>query len=122
MIDGPLRRHPKVPALILGNGFLSTCPGFGLNKDTLEHTRAHPNTRSALPLPYTDAMRFDSRNSFEIRRFIAMGQDRKTGDGLIHVQGPRGRDITIRVHPSQLRKLADGVMALAIAREARPSD
>ena len=31
-------------------------------------------------------MRFDSRNSFEIRHFIAVGQDRKTGEGLIHVQ------------------------------------
>ena len=67
-------------------------------------------------------MAIDSRNRIEISRFISVGQDRKTGEGIIWLETPRGRVLNLRVHPSQLRKLADGVTALAIAREASTGD
>ena len=67
-------------------------------------------------------MALDPRNRVEISRFLSVGQDRKTGEGIIRLQGRRGRIVTLRVHPSQLRKLADGVTALAVAREAGASD
>ena len=67
-------------------------------------------------------MALDPRNHIEISRFLSVGQDRKTVEGTIRLEGPRGRIVTLRVHPSQLRKLADGVTALAVAREASLPD
>ena len=66
-------------------------------------------------------MAIDSRNRIEFSRFTSVDQDRKTGEGLVRLEGPRGRIVTLRVHPSQLRKLEDGVTALALAREASAS-
>ena len=59
-----------------------------------------------------------SRNRIEIRRVISVGQDRKTGEAVIRAEGPAGRSMTLRVHPSQLRALATGVMGLAEARSS----
>jgi hypothetical protein len=61
-----------------------------------------------------------SRNRIEVQRVISVGQDRDTGEAIIRVKSPLGRVVTLRVHPSQLRKLANGVMGLVEARAASP--
>jgi len=58
-----------------------------------------------------------SRNDIKVRRVISVGQDRKTGEAIIRGEGPLGRDITIRIHPTQLQTLAVGVIGLAKSRE-----
>jgi len=63
-----------------------------------------------------------SRTRIEIQRLISVGQDRKTGDTIIKGTGPLGRDVWIHIHPSQLRKLADGVMGRAKARAESAGD
>ena len=58
-----------------------------------------------------------SRNDIKIQRVISVGQDRTTREAVIRAERPDGRGVTLRVHPSQLRKLADGVMGLTKSRE-----
>lgn len=54
--------------------------------------------------------------TIDVARVLSAGQDRKTGDAIIRIQGSDGRTYALRLSPARFRTLANGVVGLAVAR------
>lgn len=53
--------------------------------------------------------------TLEVERVLSVGQDRKTGEGIVRLVGLDGQSVALRLRPRQVRTLANGLGGLAEA-------